>query len=45
MANKYQIVEFIFLGLMMLLHIIKIVFDLRKINIVFSISNQNRFKS
>ena len=41
--HQYQILEIIFLALMLLMHICKIIFDLRKINIVFNISNLNRF--
>jgi len=43
--HEFVVFEWVFLLIMLLMHICKIVIDLQKINIVFSISNQGRFKN
>ena len=44
-SHDNQYLEIIGISLMLVLHIFKIYNDLRKINIVFTIRNQSRFKN
>ena len=43
--HEYQGLEIVILSFMLLMHISKIIIDLKKINIVFNISKSNKFNN